>query len=230
VSEQRYTITPSAVAGLLLVLLGILFLLDNYSVIDAGEWLRYWPVLFVLLGLLKATRLGNASGRIFGGVVAVSGTLMVLNRADILHISIGSLWPLILVAIGLSFVLRSGRRKQHADAIAGDDDSVRGSAILGGIEQSNSSKRFSGGSVSAVLGGHDLDLREADMPDHGEAVLDIFAFMGGVEIKVPREWTVVVDASAFLGGFENKTSPHQHGLKTLRITGSAVMGGVEIKA
>jgi predicted membrane protein len=155
---------------------------------------------------------------------------MVLNRAGVLHISIGSLWPLILVAIGLSFVLRSGRRKHVAEEITGDSDSVRGSAILGGIEQSNSSKRFSGGSVSAILGGHDLDLREADMPEHSEAVLDVFAFMGGVEIKVPREWTVVVDASAFLGGFENKTSPSQHGLKTLRISGSAVMGGVEIKS
>jgi predicted membrane protein len=230
VSEQRYTITPSAVAGLLLVLLGTLFLLDNYSVIDAGAWLRYWPLLLVILGSLKATRPGNTAGRIFGGAVAVIGALMVLNRAGVLHISIGSLWPLILVAIGLSFVLRSGRRKHVAEEITGDSDSVRGSAILGGIEQSNSSKRFSGGSVSAILGGHDLDLREADMPEHSEAVLDVFAFMGGVEIKVPREWTVVVDASAFLGGFENKTSPSQHGLKTLRISGSAVMGGVEIKS
>jgi hypothetical protein len=67
VSEQRYTITPSAVAGLLLVLLGTLFLLDNYSVIDAGAWLRYWPLLLVILGSLKATRPGNTAGRIFGG-------------------------------------------------------------------------------------------------------------------------------------------------------------------
>jgi len=230
-NERNYSITPSAVAGLLLVLLGMLFLLDNYLIIDASAWLRYWPVLLIILGTLKATRPGHSSGRIVGGVVAGIGLLMVLNRADILHVSIGSLWPLLLVAIGLSFVFRSSRgRRRDPESIDSDVDNVRGSAILGGIEQRNSSRRFGGGSVSAILGGHDLDLREADIPEHGEAVLDVFAFMGGVEIKVPASWTVVVDASAFLGGFENRTSPTQHGLKTLRITGSAVMGGVEIKS
>ncbi len=227
-TERNYSMTPSAIAGVLLALLGILLTLDNFSYIDASSWLRFWPAVLVVLGLIKATRPGTTSGRTVGLVVAVVGIIMVLNRADIVHISITALWPLLLVALGLSFVLRSGARKD----VDGDasSDTIRGAAILGGMEQKISSRFFSGGTVSAILGGHDIDLREADIPDRGEAVLDVFAFMGGIEIKVPQSWTVIVDGSAILGGFENRTTPGVHGLKTLRITGTAIMGGVEIKS
>jgi hypothetical protein len=220
--------TPGAVAGILLVLIGLLLTLDNYNVLNASAWLRFWPVLLILIGVLKATRPASPGSRIMGLVIAAIGLVMTLDRTDIIHISIWGLWPLLLVALGVSFVLRTHSRVQSGSD--SDSDSVRGSAILGGMEQKITSRHFAGGKVSALLGGHDIDLRDADIAEHGEAVLDVFAFMGGVAIKVPASWTVVVDGSAILGGFENKAAPAVSGLKTLRVTGMAFMGGVEIKS
>jgi len=52
--------------------------------------------------------------------------------------------------------------------------------------------------------------------------------MGGVEIRVPREWSVVVNGSPVLGGIEDKTIPPMMPGKRLVIDGSVIMGGVEI--
>ena len=61
-----------------------------------------------------------------------------------------------------------------------------------------------------------------------EAVLHLSIIMGGVEIRVPREWSVVVGGSPVLGGIEDKTVPPMTPGKRLVIEGSVIMGGVEI--
>jgi len=52
---------------------------------------------------------------------------------------------------------------------------------------------------------------------------------GGIEIKVPEDWVVVNFGTAILGGFENKTRPLPGASKRLVVTGTAIMGGVEVK-
>jgi hypothetical protein len=52
---------------------------------------------------------------------------------------------------------------------------------------------------------------------------------GGIEIKVPDEWEVVNRGNAFLGGFEDKTRPLPGANRRLVVTGTAIMGGVEVK-
>ncbi|MGZ5493367.1 MAG: LiaI-LiaF-like domain-containing protein, partial [Thermoanaerobaculia bacterium] len=41
------------VIGLFFAALGVLLTLDNLNVIDAHLYLRYWPVVFVVIGLVK---------------------------------------------------------------------------------------------------------------------------------------------------------------------------------
>ena len=92
-----------------------------------------------------------------------------------------------------------------------------------------SSQEFTGGEASAIMGGISLDLRQAKIKND-EAVLDVFAFWGGVEIRVPEDWHVVVQAVPLLGGFEDKTFHPKSGTnKRLVIKGYAIMGGAEVK-
>ena len=77
------------------------------------------------------------------------------------------------------------------------------------------------------MGGVNLDLREADIAGE-RAVLDVFAFMGGVEIRIPEAWTVDVGTTSIMGGVEDKTRGAAGG-KRLVLKGAVIMGGIDIR-
>jgi hypothetical protein len=61
-------------------------------------------------------------------------------------------------------------------------------------------------------------------------VFDVFAMWGGIEIRVPENWTVVGRVTPILGGFDDKTRPpQQESTQRLVIRGFVIMGGVEVK-
>jgi hypothetical protein len=56
------------------------------------------------------------------------------------------------------------------------------------------------------------------------------AFWGGIEIYVPKDWTVTSNVATFMGGFIDKRRPTTTApTKTLVITGLVIMSGVEVK-
>ena len=78
------------------------------------------------------------------------------------------------------------------------------------------------------MGGCEIDLRQASIKE-GDAVIDVFALWGGIDLKVPLDWSVVMQGSPLMGGFDDKTHPPQGGSnKRLVIKGYAIMGGVQI--
>lgn len=85
--------------------------------------------------------------------------------------------------------------------------------------------------VVAFMGGVELDLRHARLGP-GITRINVFAFMGGAEITVPPDIRVETDGIAIMGGFQDReTEPlYGHSLApTLRVTGIAIMGGVEVR-
>ena len=86
---------------------------------------------------------------------------------------------------------------------------------------------FKRGELTAVMGGIELDLRSASTTG-GEATLDVFAFWGGIEIRVPPDWTVVNQVTAILGGSEDKSVGSRDARNRLVLRGFVIMGGVEI--
>lgn len=58
--------TSQLVMGLILVGLGILFLLDRLEIIEAGQVLRLWRAVLVVLGLMKLFQSRSTPGRFFG--------------------------------------------------------------------------------------------------------------------------------------------------------------------
>jgi len=73
-----------------------------------------------------------------------------------------------------------------------------------------------------------LDMRSASIAA-GEAVINVFAFWGGVTIKCPPDWTVVLQGTPIMGGFDEKTVAPPDASKRLVIRGYAIMGGVEVR-
>ncbi len=230
--------SPQLIFGLLVIFLGVVFTLNNIGVIDSDEFLRYWPAFIIAYGVVHITERQTSAGRFWGGFWIVVGSVWLLNNLDITHVHFWEYWPLILVIIGFGMMRGSftrGRRFRRFTGAIGseskgtDDDSVLNAvAILGGYKRSNSSQDFRGGELTAIMGGAELDLRDASI-QQGEAVIDIFAFWGGAKIRVPDDWTVVLQGIPILGGFEDKTRPPKVGTgKRLVIKGMAIMGGAEI--
>jgi predicted membrane protein len=156
----------------------------------------------------------------------------LLDRLYFINFNLWDYWPLILVIIGIMMIVKSSFIKrgiatppfsESKDA----NDYIKAIAIMSGFKRMNNSQNFTGGELTAVMGGLEIDLRDASMK--GEACIDIFALMGGVEMRVPEDWLIIIDGFPFMGGFEDKTRPPKETTKRLIIKGTAVMGGVEIK-
>ncbi len=129
----------------------------------------------------------------------------------------------------------SDGRSQHfkkSEKTTIEDDKIDVFAILGGGNYVTRSNTLLEGNVICVMGGAEIDLRDADMKN-ASMEIDLIAFMGGAELRVPPHWEVSVKAIPFLGGVSNKSVcladkmgvPKKH----LVITGIACMGGLEVK-
>jgi predicted membrane protein len=68
------------------------------------------------------------------------------------------------------------------------------------------------------------------MPAGGQAVINIFAMMGGFEIVVPETWRVISEVTPFMGGIEDKSRTSANpNAPTLVIRGFMMMGGLTLK-
>jgi hypothetical protein len=81
-----------------------------------------------------------------------------------------------------------------------------------------------------VLGGFELDFRDAPLPP-GVTEVRVLAVMGGGEIIVPPDVVVEVSAVGIMGGFEEQhdvASTEDPDAPIIRVTGFAMMGGASI--
>lgn len=102
--------------------------------------------------------------------------------------------------------------------------------IMGGAERKGVWTPARETIVVALMGGAELDFREARMPP-GVTEVNIFAIMGGAEIIVPPGVQVDMSGFALMGGFSQTgyaPPPTDPDAPVLRIGGFAFMGGVEI--
>jgi predicted membrane protein len=226
--NDRVVLTPKLIVGASIALAGVLLTLDNLELLNARVILRFWPIVLVAVGALMLSRTNQGGGRMSGTLMMFVGAWLLLNSLDIVEVSIWELfWPIVLILVGTSLVLqtlnRDGERPQTAD-------SVTMFAVMSGWKHRSNSTNFRGGDVTAFMGGCELDLRQAAIPDGSHATLDVVAVMGGAEIRVPPTWTIVSRVVPVMGGVVDKTVPPREATgPSLILRGVVIMGGVEIK-
>ena len=218
------------VIGTIILIFGALAFIDNLNFFNTRIILEFWPTVLILIGALKMSRSDTVSGHLIGGGFITVGTLMILQHLGLVYFSSRTWWPLIMIFAGLSIIFKD-RIKADVNATTqigeSDENTSNLSAIMSGSKSHNSSQNFRGGELTAVMGGIELDLRNASID--GTATLNVFAVWGGIELKVPADWTVVLQGVPILGGIENRTVPPMNRSKILTIQGYAIMGGIEIK-
>jgi hypothetical protein len=226
-TAPRIRLTSQLFAGLLLAGLGVLFTLDNLQIIRARDVLRYWPAIFLVIGISQLAQARSLGTMIGGSIWIVFGALLLGERLHLISSGL-RFWPLLLVAVGVWIVVRS----MTASGPSGTTDSsarLSALAVLGGVDRRVTSAGFQGADITAFMGGGKLDLREAKLAG-AEAVVDILAVMGGFEIVTPETWHVIVDVVPLMGGYEDKTRhPTDPSAPRLRLRGFIMMGGLEVR-
>ena len=226
-SAPRIRLTSQLFAGLLLAALGMLFTLDNLQILRAREVLRYWPAIFLVIGISQLVQARSIGTMIGGSIWIVFGSVLLGERLHLISSGL-RFWPLLLVAVGVWIMVRS---MTAAGPSGVTDSSARLSAlaVLGGVDRRVTAEGFQGADITAFMGGGKLDLREAKMSGP-EAVVDILAVMGGFEIVTPETWQVIVDVVPLMGGYEDKTRhPADPSAPRLRLRGFVMLGGLEVR-
>ncbi|USX12488.1 cell wall-active antibiotics response protein [Oxalobacteraceae bacterium OTU3CAMAD1] len=219
--------------GIAVIVIGLLFLVDNLGWIDLDFRRHLLPLALIFFGTLKLMQTRTSSGKLIGGGLIAAGCLIFLRRFGILDISWQSLWPVMLIVFGIAVVFKSstGRSAFKQPGAKADNEfdqmEVDITSFMGAFKRRIITADFRGGEITALMGGCDLDLRQSSI--NGEAVLNVFSLFGGVTIKVPVDWTVVLQGTPIMGGFEEKTAPPATPGKVLYVRGYAIMGGLEVR-
>jgi hypothetical protein len=114
-------------------------------------------------------------------------------------------------------------------------------AVLSGVKRLSAPVTYAGSEVTVFMGGAHIDLRQAQLARGSEAVVDLFAVMGGCELVLPPDWVVSAPVVAIMGGVDDKrlmASPtvidQAMGAATppprLVIRGVVFLGGVTIRS
>lgn len=225
---RNMSFTGRLLFGAILVVLGLLWTLDNLGIADADLVLRWWPVLLVAYGFVRFTGLDGTRRVVSGVLFMLAGAWMLARELGYVHVSIFHLWPVLMIFLGASLVWRSMRGPQ-AEQDMDRESYPRPFAFMGGVSRTIESQDLVGIEASAVMGGVELDLRGARARGR-EVVVETFAWWGGIDIVVPETWHVVTEVSPIMGGVEDTTrrSEESDGT-TLVVRGLVIMAGIEIR-
>lgn len=218
------------IIGILLMLLGGLFLLRNYELFNFPYEYITWEYFFILIGVLFFFLSRNKTA----GVVFMAIGLFNL---------VPELWPLLLVLIGLYIIFGRGsccRNKYFKSSVVSDsstqhasgNDYVESVNVFGGGNKVIHSDNFKGGNIISIFGGSEINLSNCKLAP-GNNIIEITAVFGGTTIIVPHDWKIEVDILPIFGGFGDKRTKDpnktfQEG-RVLIIKGLVLFGGGEVK-
>jgi predicted membrane protein len=240
--------------GLLLFFIGILLLLKTANFVFFPNWFFTWPMILIAIGLFSAIKDGFRGGAWV--IFFLIGGIFLANEIDpTMHME-RYLWPIVLIAIGIGFILRPRHRhwrrwkqqyqtnwrhqpnvegsSQTAGTMPGDYDRrdfIDITAVFGGVKKNVLSKNFKGGDITSFMGGSEIDLSQADFT--GMIRIDATNVFGGTKLIIPPTWDVQNDITAIFGGVDDKRQISGVTLdpnKVLVLDGTCLFGGIEIRS
>jgi predicted membrane protein len=220
------------VIGAFILIIGLIALIDKLNIFESLHFFQFWPTVFIAVGILKILHSKGRSSIFIGGGLIFVGVVLTLKHLGLLNINLWDWWPAILIAVGAYIMFKDKGRGGSmvfgsGEQASSDNSCLDISVVMGGNKTISNSQDFKGGDITAVMGGVELDLRGASISS--DAVLNLWATWGGIVIKVPEDWSVINRGTALMGAIEDKTISPSGATKRLIVTGTAIMGGVEIK-
>ena len=247
--------TNGLVIGVLFILVGLLYACNALNLFEFSIFFPGWWTLFIIVPCIYALSHKNEdkTGPVIGLII---GVCFLINAQDFaFHIDF---WPMAIAVlcflIGWKMLFPNKKKEQkHVEFTYNNETGekeveingvkfdntytksnggyINASAILGGKDIRVENECFTGADICAIMGAVDLNLRNAIISE--DVYINVSAIMGGVDIYVPANVRVVTDScSTIMGGIDvNTPYANFHGADTPRliITGSCIMGGIDIK-
>lgn len=241
-ATNRYNNRQRAAVGGVLLIAGTLLIFQKLGFLS-HEITRYifcWQTLLITIGVVGI--ISKRTVQLPSIILILIGGFFLLRNFNILpHDIVYFFWPVALIAAGLIILLRhtafvSQNRNQNQQMFSNtaqdSENYLKRDFIFGGGKIIMVSENFSGGDISTIFGGCEIDFTQAKLAE-GTHVLEMNAVFGGLSILVPREWNVVAEVSGILGGFSDErryfNTDEIDRSRTLIIRGNAVFGGGELK-
>lgn len=195
------------------------------------------PLGLVVLGAIWLGRAESGERPLFPWFLVIFGAVLLISQFGLFGLNFGDMFlPLWLVFIAL--VIMNPRNvlprnfNTQTDDVTEETTKVQLLAFMGGGEINYTSQMLTGGEITAVWGGFQIDFTNAEIAEDTLSI-NMYCIMGGCEIIVPPHWEVENQAFCVMGGFSNKTNCLADQLelprKKLVIRGLALMGGGEIR-
>ena len=223
-------------AGTLLLITGVFYLLYNFNALPFAVpgYVFSWQMCLIIIGIYALYK------SVFKGFILIGiGTYFILPLAGYIEpIPIEKMWPLIIILIGILILFGSGFKKKNKKKYTMqtthtiDNETFHITAVMGGDTRQISSYDFKGGTITAVMGGIELDLTNCYLSKEG-CIIDLSVVMGGISLKVSREWNIQSEIMPIMSGIEDEdrysNNVHIDPAATVILRGTVVMGGIEIK-
>ena len=227
--------------------IGTWLFLNTEGLLSVRLWELFWPVILILIGLSLVFRTGGPRRRrdrkFGGGPFGPNGPLgpnAPFSRGTTGGAGVSD--SNASFGASESFLPNASATTAGAPPIlqyADRSERISMFAVWSSVRRASAASPFRGGDITAIMGGGQLDLRLATIPSGEEAIIDIVAVMGGVEILVPSGWEVSTPIFPFMGGIEDKRFPplptdpnavRKDNGGRLVLRGLVMMGGVHIKS
>lgn len=185
--ETRMQAAPTIAIGLCIIAVGVALTLDRLQVMEAYTILRFWPVAIILIG---------------GSIILQA--LWPPTDPQALQVRQSGLPKFLLLLLIIGFLVGPRVGRAGRGVRSDDRDMLSSVAVLSGDRHVSLSQQLRGGDVTVFMGGADLDLRRAAVAPSDTPVIDIFAMMGGVTLRIPQGWTVDVQAVPIMGAVRDR--------------------------
>lgn len=227
----------SVVWGLIILCIGLGLVLNKFSGVNfnifAGLSVGQIILAIAFLGIL----IDSIPKLEFGGIFMSLAVLAIIFDEE-LHIEELTPWTVLvagaLFSISFSMIFKDAKHKldykrgnfqMTVSEENGDMFMERGR--FKAISKYVKSENFKSGMIDSRFGGVEVFLDNAKVPS-GECTINIKAKFSGVELFVPKEWTIVNNITVNMGGMEEFPSDAEDGSVTLTLNGTVDFGGVEI--
>lgn len=237
-TKTRRSYNSSIAIGIAFLWVGMVMLLNRMDIIPytLKKILISWPILLTyigLIGLFRKEKVGGLIMTIIGLVflfLRIGNTYPGLIPSHFLNIDL-YFWPLVIILIGFIFIFYFGISQSDSATMNKDGNQYVKSSFMSEYSENYDGKIFEGGSFKSTLSSTTIDLRGA-LVKSDTIYIDLSVFLAGVDLYIPNNCTIEDRTKVLLGEVDDKRRGTDSSLLKefkLIITGSIILGGVEIR-